>query len=104
MIDERAAREKVEAMHASASGQLDRALAVERHVGTILEGREFETAYNPEVGTLLIRYRLKGENALKNMVELVRRGAGQSPLRIMNGEATHMAFEGGFFVVLKAER
>lgn len=103
MIDEKAARAKVEAMHKSIETNLTRALAVERHIAAILETREFDTAYNPEVSTLLVRYRLKGSNAYRNMVELVRRGAGQSPLSITNGVATHMTFEGGFFVLLKAE-
>lgn len=103
MIDEKAVRAKVEAMYKSAGENLARALVVERHIAAILETREFETAYNPEVSTLLVRYRLKGSNAYKNMVELVKRGAGQSPLSITNGVATHMTFDGGFSVVLKAE-
>jgi len=103
VIDEARAAERVEAMHKSASENLARALAVERHLATVLERREFDTAYNPEVSTLLVRYRLGGSNAYKNMVELVKRGAGQSPLSITNGVAAHMVFDGGFFVVLKAE-
>ena len=103
MIDEVGASEKVEAMHKAASENLARALAVERYLFTVLENREFSTAYNPEVSTLLIRYKLKGGNAVKNIIGLVKSGVKANPLRVLNGEATYLVFSGGFSVVLKAE-
>jgi hypothetical protein len=100
MIDEKAAAARVEAMHRAGAENLARALAVERYVARILEWREFDTAYNPEVSTLRVLYRLKGENALKNILGLVKDGAGEAPVKVTNGVATHLAFSGGFSVVV----
>lgn len=102
MIDGLAASERLDALHKSAKANLDRALAVERYLHAIYEAREVETAYNPEVSTLLVTYRVGGSNALRNVVETVKRGAGELPEWKANGAVTHLAFRGGFFVLVKA--
>jgi hypothetical protein len=100
MIDDKAAAAKVEAMHKANAENLVRALAVERYLFTVFEHKELDTAYNPEVMAVRVLYRVKGENALRNVVECVKRGAGEAPLRVVNGEVTHMMFSGGFSIVV----
>jgi hypothetical protein len=78
MIDEAKAREQMDAMNKQNLQNLLTALAVEKYLFGIF-GDSVTTAYNPDMQTLLVRYRDSRPNALKNIIESVKRATHQKP-------------------------
>ena len=78
MIDEEKARERVEAMNKQNLQNLLTALAVDKYLFDIF-GDLITTGYSPDTQTFLIRYRDSRTNALKNIIESVKRATHQKP-------------------------
>lgn len=101
MIDEILAKQKVEEMNKANFNNLLRALAVEKYLFNIF-GSDVDARYNPEVGAMVVQCRDTRENAIKNVVESIKRSAGEVPRRVEYYTAgARMEFSGGFSVVAK---
>ena len=105
MIDEAKARECVETMNKANFRNLLTALNVERYLFSIF-GDSLDTGYSPDTGTFVIRYKDTRPNALKNIIESVKRAARETPGRAhyfgVKGKTTsgaRFAFAGGFSVM-----
>ena len=78
MIDETKAREKVDTMNKQNLQNLLTALAVEKYLFDIF-GSSITTGYSPETETMLVKYMDSRPNALKNILESVKRATHQKP-------------------------
>ncbi|MBE3131372.1 MAG: hypothetical protein IMZ54_11755 [Acidobacteria bacterium] len=78
MIDEVKAREKVDTMNKRNLQNLLTALAVEKYLFDIF-GSSVITGYSPETQTMLVKYMDSRPNALKNILECVKRATHQNP-------------------------
>ncbi|MBE3109318.1 MAG: hypothetical protein IMZ46_02220 [Acidobacteria bacterium] len=81
MIDEVKARDQVEMMHKRGLQNLLTAMAVEKYLFDIF-GSSIMTGYSPETETMLVKYMDSRPNALKNILESVKRATHQKPTSI----------------------
>ena len=103
MIDEEKVKARVDDMNKSNLQNLLMALSVEKYLVEIF-GSVVDTAYNPDVGAMLVRCRDPRSNALKNVVESVKRTAHENPGRVRyfstdGTSGARMEFAGGFSVM-----
>ena len=68
----------IETMNKQNLQNLLTALAVEKYLFDIF-GSAITTGYNPEMQTFLVRYKDTRHNALKNILECVKRATHQNP-------------------------
>src|SRR5574343_677909 len=100
MIDDARALERVEAMNKANVENLARALVVERYLFQVYSHTELDTAYSPETGTLVVRYKVPGSNGLKNLVATIKRVMMETPTAAnLSGTTPRIHFAGGFSVV-----
>ena len=100
MIDDIAVRERVEEMNKANFKNLLRAFAVEKYLFDIF-GSAVDTRYNPEIGAMVVRCCDPRSNAIKNVVESVKRSAGEVPGKVRyfstrTESGARMEFSGGF--------
>jgi len=103
MIDEPKAKEKVETMNRANFQNLLMALQIERYLFQIF-GSAIDTAYSPEVGTLIVRNKDPRSNAMKNIVASVRQSVHESTIwpPAWSGKQARLFFPGGFSVLVMA--
>jgi hypothetical protein len=105
MIDEEKVKERIETMNKQNFQNLLMAMSVDKYLFDIF-GNFLTTAYSPDVSTMMVRYKDPRSNALKNIVESVKRAAMEKPSHVryfgMKKDGTtgaRLEFSGGFSVM-----